>query len=216
MNTSVMRSVVETGSPPEALISDQDVREFFPELGIPDWTGGYPAADAMPGAVPAERPGAGPARSAPRSRRRVRPAQRSKVLGAIVAGALLGGPTRFELGQRFPTPAGGFPVTTLAVNATGAFLLALLLVFVMEVWPPTLYVRPFAGVGFLGAYTTFSTWMVDTAQLLAAGRPGAAALNVLATLFVGLAAVSFGITCGRAVVVSLDGRGRHRRRRAAK
>ncbi|MFD8221369.1 hypothetical protein ACFV2U_48915 [Streptomyces sp. NPDC059697] len=36
-------------------------------------------------------------------------------------------------------------MTTFAINVSGAFLLALLLVYVLEIWPPTRYVRPFAG-----------------------------------------------------------------------
>ena len=46
--------------------------------------------------------------------------------------------------------------------------------FVLEIWPPTRYVRPFAAIGFLGAYTTFSTWMVETAELVSHDRPGLA------------------------------------------
>jgi len=125
----------------------------------------------------------------------------ARVVAVIAVGGFLGGPTRYLLGQAFPTAAHTFPTTTLAINVTGAFILAVLLVCVIEVWPPTRYVRPFGAVGFLGAYTTFSTWMVDTDRLLASGRYGFAALDVFGSLFAGLAATAFGIFVARGVLV---------------
>ena len=123
------------------------------------------------------------------------------VVAVIAAGGFLGGPTRYLLGQAFPTAVHTFPVTTFAINVSGSFILAVLLVCVIEVWPPTRYVRPFGAVGFLGAYTTFSTWMVDTDRLMAAGRYGFAALNIFGSLFSGLAATALGIFLARAVLV---------------
>ncbi|WP_370348445.1 CrcB family protein [Catenulispora sp. EB89] len=125
----------------------------------------------------------------------------ARVVAVIAAGGFLGGPARYLLGQAFPTAAHTFPVTTFAINVSGSFILAVLLVCVIEVWPPTRYVRPFGAVGFLGAYTTFSTWMVDTDRLMAAGRYGFAALNVFGSLFSGLAATALGIFLARAVLV---------------
>lgn len=131
----------------------------------------------------------------------------ARVLGAIALGGFAGGLARYELGLTFPTRHGAFPATTFAINVSGSFILALLLVCVLEVWPPTRYVRPLLGVGFCGAYTTFSTWMVDTDRLLADRHFATAALNVGGSLAAGLAATSLGLTCGRAVVA-------HRRRLA--
>lgn len=125
----------------------------------------------------------------------------ARVVAVIAVGGFLGGPTRYLLGQAFPTAAHTFPTTTLVINVTGSFVLAVLLVCVIEVWPPTRYVRPFGAVGFLGAYTTFSTWMVDTDRLLASGRYGFAALDVFGSLFAGLAATAFGIFVARAALV---------------
>ena len=98
-------------------------------------------------------------------------------------------------------PAGrdGFPWATFVINVSGSLALAVLLVFVLEIWPPTRYVRPFAGIGFLGAYTTFSTWMVETAELVSHGRPGLAAGYVAGSVVAGLAAVSLGLVLGRAM-----------------
>jgi CrcB protein len=124
-----------------------------------------------------------------------------RVVAVIAAGGFLGGPTRYLLGQAFPTASHTFPVTTFVINVTGSFILAVLLVCVIEVWPPTRYVRPFGAVGFLGAYTTFSTWMVDTDRLLAAGRYGLAVLDVFGSLLSGLAATALGILVARAALV---------------
>jgi protein CrcB len=127
------------------------------------------------------------------------PLVRKGMLAAVALGGLLGGLARYLLDLAFPTPAGGFPLTTFAVNVSGSFVLALLLVFVLEIWAPTRYVRPLAAVGFLGAFTTFSTWMVDTDRLLGDGHYAVAALNVFGSLFAGLAATSLGLATGRAV-----------------
>ncbi|MFF4230697.1 fluoride efflux transporter FluC [Streptomyces sp. NPDC001820] len=122
---------------------------------------------------------------------------RKGVLAAVALGGLLGGTARYALGLAFPTPEATFPLTTFAINVSGSFLLALLLVYVLEIWPPTRYVQPFAAIGFLGSFTTFSTWMVDTNRLLADGHHAAAAFNVFGSLFAGLAATGLGLAIGR-------------------
>ncbi|MEU7424566.1 fluoride efflux transporter CrcB [Streptomyces sp. NPDC040750] len=122
---------------------------------------------------------------------------RGAVLAAVALGGLLGGTARYALALAFPTRRSGFPWVTFAINVSGAFVLALLLVYVSEIWPPTRYVRPFAAVGFLGAFTTFSTWMVDTDRLLGRGQYAAAALNIFGSLFAGLAATVLGLVVGR-------------------
>jgi len=131
-----------------------------------------------------------------------------RVLAAIAIGGFLGGVARYEIGLAFPTAHGTFPATTFTVNVAGSFILALLTVFVLEILPPTVYVRPLLGVGFCGALTTFSTWMLDTDRLLGAHDYGAAAGDVLGSLAAGLAATSLGLTVGRAIVA-------HRERKLA-
>jgi len=133
-----------------------------------------------------------------------------RVLAAIAVGGALGGPTRYGLGLLFPTAPHTFPATTFAINVSGSFVLAVLLVLILDVWPATTYVRPFFCVGFLGAFTTFSTWMVDTDRLAAAGAWGAAAADLLLSLFAGLAATALGLSVGRGVAAA-----RRRERREA-
>lgn len=128
------------------------------------------------------------------------PAGTGRLLGAIAFGAILGGPARYGLGLALPTAAGTFPATTFVINVVGSVILALLLVFVLEIWPPTTYVRPFAAVGFCGAFTTFSTWMVDSDRLLAHGHYGVAVADVGGALIAGLGGTALGFSVGRSVV----------------
>jgi CrcB protein len=126
--------------------------------------------------------------------------QDPRVLGAIALGGFLGGEARYLLGLAFPTAHAAFPATIFAINITGSFILALLLVLILDVWPPTKYLRPLLATGFCGAYTTFSTWMVDTDKLISAGRYGLAAADIFGSLFAGLAATTLGLAVGRALV----------------
>jgi CrcB protein len=76
------------------------------------------------------------------------------------------------------------------------------MVFVLEIWPPSRLVRPFLGIGFLGGYTTFSTYMLDTRVLLVADRRVTAGVY----LFGSLAAGFFGVwvaTAGTRSIVQI-------------
>ena len=119
--------------------------------------------------------------------------QRLPVLVAVAAGGLLGAPARYELALALPAPRGGFPFSTFAINVTGSFALGALLTLMVEKWPPRKYLRPFFATGVLGAYTTWSTFMVDTDLLLKGSHVAMAASYVFATLAAGLAAVYAGI-----------------------
>lgn len=133
--------------------------------------------------------------------------QDPRVLGAVALGGFAGGEARYLLGLAFPTGHGTFPATTFAINVSGSFVLALLLVLILEVWPPTKYLRPLLATGFCGAYTTFSTWMVDTDRLVSAGRYGLAAADLFGALAAGLAATLLGLAAGRGVLAYRQGRG---------
>ncbi len=67
----------------------------------------------------------------------------------------------------------------------------------VDVLANTRLIRPFLGVGVLGGYTTFSTYMLDARTLLAEGRPWVALAYVAATLVTGLLAVWAGVVVGR-------------------
>ena len=124
---------------------------------------------------------------------RARARWRPEVLAAIAVGGSLGSPARYAIGRVVPTASGGFPWATFLINVTGSFVLGALVTLIVERWPPTRYVRPFAAIGFLGAYTTFSTYMVETDLLVKDGHLAVAVLYVGGSLVVGLAAVYLGI-----------------------
>lgn len=140
-------------------------------------------------------------------RARTRPAwQRLDVLLAVAVGGLLGAPARYGVGQLLPTRTHGFPWSTLVVNVSGALLLGILVVLLLERFPPNRYARAFVGTGFLGAYTTFSTYMVESVLLAKNGHLGRATAYLLGSLVVGLFAAWLGIVIGR--TISSLGRGR--------
>ena len=87
-----------------------------------------------------------------------------------------------------------FPLGTLAVNLSGALLLGLL----VGLAPGGDTVR-LLGTGLLGAYTTFSTWMLETERLASGGRRRAAVANIAVSLALGLLAVWLGREAGRAL-----------------
>ena len=123
--------------------------------------------------------------------------ERWDLLLVIAAGGALGSLARYGLAEAFPHQDDEIAWGTVLANLTGAFGLGVLVVLVLEVWPERRYLRPFLGVGVLGGYTTFSTYVLDTRGLLAAGAAPTALLYVFGTLVLGLAAVWAGLTAAR-------------------
>lgn len=103
------------------------------------------------------------------------------VLGAIAAGGVLGALARHGLQQAFPHPPAGFGWATFGINVSGSLFLGALMVLVNEVWTGRL-LRPFLGVGVLGGFTTFSTYIIDVQQAAAAGAARTALLYLAGTL----------------------------------
>ncbi|MBO0868641.1 MAG: CrcB family protein, partial [Micromonosporaceae bacterium] len=64
-------------------------------------------------------------------------------------------------------------------------------------WPGGRLLRPFLGTGLLGGYTTFSTYVVDTQRLVAAGAAGTALAYLLGTVVAALAATYLGVVLTR-------------------
>jgi CrcB protein len=114
------------------------------------------------------------------------------VLAVISAGGAIGALGRYGLGVAFPHAKGDFPWATYGVNVSGCLLIGALMVLIAEVWPARGLIRPFVGTGILGGYTTFSTYIVDIQQLLAAGRPAVAFGYLAATVVSALVAVYAG------------------------
>lgn len=115
----------------------------------------------------------------------------------IAAGGALGGAARYLLNQAVPHSAGGFPWSTFWENVTGCFILAVLMVFLIDVWRPMRYARPFLGIGVMGGFTTFSTYSVDIRGLLVAGEGPLALAYLFGTLAAGLSATWAGLALAR-------------------
>jgi CrcB protein len=123
--------------------------------------------------------------------------RRPDVLAAIFVGGCLGGAARYASVRAWPTPAGRFPWSTLMVNLGGALVLAVVLVAAAQAISSR-YLRPLLGTGFCGAFTTFSSVVVDTDRLLAHGGALTAAAYLGASVAGGVAAAALGLVIGRA------------------
>ncbi len=110
----------------------------------------------------------------------------------------MGAPARYELSQLVHVAKDSFPWATFWTNVSGSFALGLVLVLILERFPPTVYLRPFIGTGFLGAYTTYSTFAVEADLLVKDSHPVLAATYMVASLIAGFAAVWAGMTVARA------------------
>jgi CrcB protein len=124
-------------------------------------------------------------------------AARPLVWAAISLGGILGTLARYGASRAVHVAPGTFPWSTFTVNLTGSFVLGALLALVVHRWPPSQFVRPFAAFGFLGSYTTFSTWMVEADVLVKDGFAGIAIVYVAASLVLGLVAVYAGTLVAR-------------------
>jgi CrcB protein len=121
------------------------------------------------------------------------------VLAAVALGGALGAPARYRLAQLAHVAPGSFPWATFATNVTGSFALGLVLALVIERFPPTRYLRPFVATGFLGAYTTYSTFAVETDLLVKDGHAALAFAYATASLVCGLVAAAAGLRTARAL-----------------
>ena len=92
-----------------------------------------------------------------------------------------------------------FPYGTFVVNLSGSFLLGFLATVGLDRFAINPSYRAALTVGFVGAYTTFSTWSYETLHLIEGGSFGLAAANALGSLVAGLAAVWLGVVAGRLV-----------------
>lgn len=120
-----------------------------------------------------------------------------KLLWLAVAGAC-GTISRYtvcELASKART--GSFPLGTFTVNILGSFLFGLIYVLAQKKMHINAEIRLIALTGFMGAFTTFSTYAFDTAKLLKSAEWAAACGNVLGHTVLGVAALVAGVLIGR-------------------
>lgn len=119
---------------------------------------------------------------------------------ALMAGGGLGASLRYGLSlwvdQRF---ASAFPWGTLSVNFLGSFAIGLLITMLDQRGLASPALRLFLITGVLGAFTTFSTFSLETVRLIEAGRLPLAAANMAGSVFICVAAALAGVAVARSL-----------------
>ena len=117
----------------------------------------------------------------------------------IGCGGFVGALSRYFVGTlvqaRFPQST--FPWGTFVINVTGSLILGVVATLLTERFLSNPNWRPLVTIGFVGAYTTFSTFEYETFQL---GSSWQAMLNLLGSVVAGYAAIWFGARLAHAIV----------------
>jgi CrcB protein len=117
---------------------------------------------------------------------------------AIAAGGAIGALLRYWTSLAVHSRLGsGFPYGTLAVNVLGSLLMGFLYIWLIERMAAGATVRAFLLIGVLGAFTTFSTFSMETLNLVEGGQLGKALLNIVASVTVCMTAAALGIFAAR-------------------
>ena len=117
---------------------------------------------------------------------------RLRVLGVIALGGVLGSEARYALTLELPDAAGGVPWTTFAVNVAGCLAIGALMAGVRRWGARRPLLRPFAAVGVLGGFTTFSAYAVGVERLVASGHAAAGVVYLVLTPASAVAAALLG------------------------
>jgi fluoride exporter len=118
----------------------------------------------------------------------------------ISLGAILGANTRYWLGDWAAQKWGSnFPFGTIIINLTGSFLLGLFMTLATERFMIDPRWRFLFAIGFLGAYTTFSTYAFESFNLLFKGQWLPGLLNLFGSTILGVIAVGIGVYLGKSI-----------------
>ena len=120
-----------------------------------------------------------------------------RLLATIALGGTVGASARYGVARLVPVHAGHFPWATFWTNVTGSFLLGVLLAVLLERTRPHPYLRPFLATGVLGAFTTMSSFQVETAVLIRDGHAATASAYAIGSVGIGLVAAFAGLAVGR-------------------
>lgn len=119
---------------------------------------------------------------------------------AIAGGGAIGALLRFWVSSGIYALTGrGFPYGTLVVNVLGSLLMGFLYVWLLERMSGDVALRAFLLIGLLGAFTTFSTFSVETLNLIESGHFGRAMLNMLLSVVLCVGAAALGVLLARQI-----------------
>jgi len=119
---------------------------------------------------------------------------------AIAGGGAVGAVLRYWVSTGVYTLTGrGFPYGTLVVNVLGSLLMGFLYIWLLERIPGGVAARAFLLIGLLGAFTTFSTFSIETLNLMEAGQFTRALLNTLFSVVLCVGAAALGVMLARQV-----------------
>lgn len=119
---------------------------------------------------------------------------------AIALGGSIGALMRFGVATSVNSFFGTqFPLGTLIANVSGCFLMGFLSVLVLDTFPLSVEWRTAIFVGFLGAFTTFSSFSLETLTLVNKGEPISALLNVFLNVFLCLTVTWLGMLLAKHV-----------------
>lgn len=113
----------------------------------------------------------------------------------IGLGGFLGAISRFLVSKYTANTLGVFPISTLLVNVTGSFLLALISYLVLNGREISPEFRSFASIGFIGAYTTMSTFSFETMRFFDQGEYSYFVLNAGLNIILCFGAIVLGRYC---------------------
>ena len=108
----------------------------------------------------------------------------------VTLGGAIGAAARYGVGVALVRP-GAFPIGVLAVNIIGSFLMGLIVVYLGQ--KMLSHLNPFLMTGILGGFTTFSAFSLEAYTLFERGEVGQAAIYVIASVVLSIAALIAGI-----------------------